>query len=79
MDINIRKYNFIQDLFSVNHVDIIETLEKVLKKEKEKHQDISEANKNELDHRLEAYQKNPDDVLDQYNLQHTTYNNSYLC
>jgi hypothetical protein len=64
MDIYIRKYNFIQDLFSVNHVDIIETLEKVLKKEKEKHQDISEANKNELDHRLEAYQKNPDDVLD---------------
>ena len=64
MDINIRKYNFIQDLFSVNHVNIIETLEKVLKKEKEKYQDISEANKNELDYRLEAYQKNPDDVLD---------------
>ena len=64
MDINIRKYKFIQDLFSVNHVNIIETLEKVLKKEKEKYQDISEANKNELDYRLEAYQKNPDDVLD---------------
>ena len=64
MDINIRKYNFIQDLFSVNHVNIIETLEKVLKNEKEKHQDICEANKNELDYRLEAYQKNPDDVLD---------------
>ena len=48
MDINIRKYNFIQDLFSVNHVNIIETLEKVLKKEKEKHQDICEANKNEF-------------------------------
>lgn len=40
------------------------TLEHVLKKEKEEHQEISIAQKKELDGRLESYKNNPDDVLD---------------
>jgi len=64
MDLEARKYNFIQELFNVDRESIMDTLESVLKKEKEEHQEISTANKKILDERLESYKNNPDDLLD---------------
>ena len=64
MDLDARKYHFIQELFSVDSERILDTLERVLKFEKEKQQEISTENKKELDNRLESYKNNPKDVLD---------------
>jgi hypothetical protein len=64
MDLEVRKYNFIQELFSIDKDKIMTTLERVLKQEKEEHQEISAKNKKELDSRFESYKKNPNDVLD---------------
>jgi putative addiction module component (TIGR02574 family) len=64
MDLEARKYNFIQELFTVERASIIDTLERVLKREKEEYQEISTENKKELDNRLESYKNNPNDVLD---------------
>jgi len=64
MDLEARKYNFIQELFNVDRESIMDTLERVLKKEKEEHQEISTANRKILDERLENYKNNPDDLLD---------------
>jgi hypothetical protein len=64
MDLEVRKYNFIQELFSIDKEKIMTTLERVLKQEKEEHQEIAAIHKKELDSRLESYKKNPDDVLD---------------
>lgn len=51
-------------MFSVDRESIIDTLERVLKREKEEHQEISMEHKKELDNRLESYKNNPNDVLD---------------
>ncbi len=64
MDLEARKYNFIQELFSVDKEDVMTALERVLKQEKEEHQEISAIDKKELDDRLESYKKNSDDILD---------------
>lgn len=64
MDLEARKYHLIQELFSIDRESIIDTLERVLKREKEEHQEISTENKKELDNRLESYKNNPNDVLD---------------
>jgi predicted secreted Zn-dependent protease len=64
MDLQLRKYKFIQELVHVENESIIDALERVLKRAKEQHEDISTAHKKELDHRLESYTNNPDDVLD---------------
>ena len=64
MDLDARKYHLIQELFSINSERIIDTLERVLKFEKEQNQDISTENKKELDNRLESYKNNPKDILD---------------
>lgn len=64
MDLSVRKYNFIQELINVNEENIMNALERVLKREKEEHQEISIAHKKELDNRLESYKNNPSDVLD---------------
>lgn len=64
MDLEARKYNFIQELFSIDKEKIMTTLERVLKQEKEEHQEISTTHKKELDSRLESYKNNPKDVLD---------------
>lgn len=64
MDLDSRKYQFIQELFSIDEESIIDALERVLKREKEEHQEISMEQKNELDNRLESYKNNPNDVLD---------------
>lgn len=64
MDLATRKYNFIQELINIDEESILEALERVLKQEKEEHQEISGATKKELDKRLKHYQDNPDDVLD---------------
>jgi len=64
MDLQLRKYKFIQELVHVEKESVIEALENVLKREKEKNEEIPSAHKKELDHRLESYKKNPDDVLD---------------
>jgi putative addiction module component (TIGR02574 family) len=64
MDLEARKYNFIQELFTVERASVIDALERVLKREKEEYQEISTENKKELDNRLESYKNNPNDVLD---------------
>ena len=64
MDLEVRKYNFIQELISIDKDKIMTTLERVLKQEKEEHQEVSAIHKKELDGRLERYKKNPNDVLD---------------
>lgn len=64
MDLEARKYNFIQELFGIEKEKIMTTLERVLKEEKEEHQVVSKANKKELDNRLESYKNNPNDTLD---------------
>jgi putative addiction module component (TIGR02574 family) len=64
MDLEARKYHFIQELFTIEKESSMDILERVIKHEKEENQEISTANKKELDKRLESYQKNPNDVLD---------------
>ena len=64
MDLEVRKYNFIQELISIDKDKIMTTLERVLKQEKEEHQEVSAIHKKEFDGRLERYKKNPNDVLD---------------
>lgn len=64
MDLDARKYHFIQELFNVNSERILDALERVLKFEKEQQQEITTENKKELDNRLESYKNNPKDVLD---------------
>lgn len=65
MDLEVRKYNLIQELFKVKKESVIDALERVLRQEEEKqHEEISTAHKKELDRRLESYKNNPDDVLD---------------
>jgi len=64
MDLQLRKYKFIQALVHVENESVIEALERVLKQEKEKHEELSSAHKKELDRRLENFKNNPDDVLD---------------
>lgn len=64
MDLETRKYNFIQELFSIDKEKIMTALERVLKQEKEENQEVSAAYKKELDNRLESYKNNPNNVLD---------------
>ena len=64
MDLEARKYQFIQELFKIDKEQVMTALERVLKREKEESQEISTAHKKELDSRLKSYKKNPDDVLD---------------
>lgn len=63
MDLEARKYHFIQELFSVDNESILEALELVLKREKEDRQEVSTEHKKELDNRLENYKSNPNDIL----------------
>ncbi len=62
MDLATRKYNFIQEVFSIEN-EIFEKLEKVLKKEKTEKHEIPLDHKLELEKRLEEYRKNPENVL----------------
>ena len=48
MDLEARKYHFIQELFSIERESIIDALERVLKREKEEHQEISTEDKKNL-------------------------------
>ena len=62
MDLATRKYNFIQEVFSIEN-EIFEKLEKILKKEKNEKSEIPLDHKLELEKRLEEYRKNPENVL----------------
>ena len=64
MNLEARKYHLIQELFNIDKESVIDTLERVLKSEKEESQEISVENKKELDNRLKNYRENPNDVLD---------------
>lgn len=64
MDLEARKYQLIKELFSIESETIIDTLERVLKREKEDFQEISDEHKNELDIRLDNFAKNPENILD---------------
>tara|TARA_B110000091_G_scaffold17512_1_gene16502 strand:+ start:693 stop:911 length:219 start_codon:yes stop_codon:yes gene_type:complete len=64
MDLEARKYNFIQELFTISKESSMSVLERVLKREKEEYQEISIEHKKELNNRLESYKNNPNDVLD---------------
>ena len=58
MDLATRKYNFIQEVFSIEN----EIFEKLEKEKTEKHE-IPLDHKLELEKRLEEYRKNPENVL----------------
>ena len=64
MDLKARKYQFIQELFSIDRESILDILEDVLRREKEKDLQISASQKKELDTRLDGYEKNPENILD---------------
>lgn len=68
MDLEARKYHFIQELFNIDSERIIETLERVLKHEKEQSQDISSELKKELDSRLKSYNNDTENILDWENI-----------
>lgn len=63
-----RKKRFAKELFSIENENILATLERVLKREKEVLQEISANHKKELDNRMDNYKQNPDDVLDWENV-----------
>lgn len=63
MDLETRKYHLIKEIFSIDRESIMDSLERVLKLEKER-SDISQSNQEKLDTRLENYTENPSDVLD---------------
>jgi t-SNARE complex subunit (syntaxin) len=64
IDLEARKYNLIKELFSIESETIIDTLERVLKREKDESYEISDEHKKELDNRLDNYAKNPENILD---------------
>ena len=64
MDLEARKYNFIQELFKIKKESVMDILERVLKSEKEESQDVLNAHKNELENRLKDFKNNPNDLLD---------------
>jgi hypothetical protein len=64
MDLSTRKYNFIQELVTIEKESVMEALERVLKREKEAQQKISPAQRKELDKRLKSYSENPENLLD---------------
>ena len=64
MDLSARKYHFIEELMAIEKESVMEALELVLKKEKEAEQQISPAQKKELNKRLKSYSENPEDLLD---------------
>lgn len=70
MDLETRKYNFIQELFSIEKEKTMTALERVLKQEKEENQEVSVAHKKELDNRLKSYKNNPNNVLDWEDVKH---------
>lgn len=63
MDLEARKYHFIQELFAIEKTSVMDVLERVLKKAKEEHQGISSSDKTLLDARLDSYKDNPDAAL----------------
>ena len=68
MDLQARKYNFMEQIFTIEKESVLEALERTLKQEREEVQEISTANKKILDERLESYKNNPDDLLDWENV-----------
>ena len=57
MNLEARKYHLIQELFNIDKESVIDTLERVLKREKEECEEISTEHKKELNNRLESYKK----------------------
>lgn len=64
MDLEARKYHFIQELFNIEKESVMDVLERALKREKEEYQELSAEHKEELDKRFKSYKNNPEDVLD---------------
>jgi hypothetical protein len=64
MDLQLRKYNFIQELVHIENESVIDALERVLKHEKEQYKEISSVHQKELDRRFESYKNNPEDLLE---------------
>lgn len=63
MDLQSRKYSFIQELSSLTD-EMMNSLESALKKVKEENIELSQETKGILDSRLESYHNNPDNLLD---------------
>ena len=64
MDIKKRKYNLIQKLMNVEDKDILKTLEEILYQEENAQEELSDNIQKELDGRLKAYKKNPEQAID---------------
>ena len=64
MDLQLRKYNLIQEIFGIEKESSLDALEKTLKQVIESDYEISQGQKKVLHQRLKNYEENPDDLLD---------------
>ena len=64
MDLEKRKYQLIQKVFTVEEESIINELERVIENDKNITNDITFEQKKELDNRLKSYQDNPENLID---------------
>ena len=64
MDLELRKYNFIQEIFGIEKESVMDALEKTLKEKVEAEHVVSEDHKKLLDQRMNDYKENPEDLLD---------------
>ena len=64
MVLELRKYNFIQEIFGIEKESVMDALEKTLKEKVEAEHVVSEDHKKLLDQRMNDYKENPEDLLD---------------
>ena len=64
MDLQLRKYNFIQEIFGIEKESARDALEKTFKEVIESDYEIPQEQKEILDQRLKSYKDNPDELLD---------------
>lgn len=64
MDLQLRKYNFIREIFGIEKESAMDVLEQTLKEIIEADYEISAEHRALLDERLKSYKENPEDLLD---------------
>lgn len=64
MDLQLRKYNFIQKIFGIEKESAMDTLEQTLKEIMESDYQIPKEQQEILDQRLESHKENPENLLD---------------
>ena len=64
MDLQLRKYYLIQEIFNIERESAMDALERALKEVNESDYEIPKEQREILDQRLNSYKENPDDLLD---------------